>query len=341
MCTTDRRSRLGRRTSGVGASRGTSCARPQRQRRPIMRHTEGDEVGSVPVPVSRTSERDICDSYLYLLGRLLVLRQERFDFISGSVWNQLNHRDVTSSRETPNLDVTYSEAWIAVDEYSCTILDVPRIVGRYYTIQVLNPWGETVANINERTFPDHPCGSFAFCLKGAHLTLPIGARRIDLPGRKARVLIRVELGPDPEAALALQRQITMRTTGKPAIPDTIGIPLFTNDKLPGVEAFDHALAVLATEQDINPGTDPMQAKVRAIAALARNEAERNRIDRVIREQSWGLKQALYVSGKDWVAPRIAGNYGTDWRARTAANLFGMWSNSKSEVATFEVGGGTA
>src|SRR5262249_27853932 len=117
-------------------------------------------------------------------------------------------------------------------------------------------------------------------------------------------------------------------------------PLFTNDKLPGVEAFDHALAVLATEQDINPGTDPMQAKVRAIATLARNEAERNRIDRVIREQSWGLKQSLYVSGKDWVAPRVAGNYGTDWRARTAANMYGMWSNSKSEVATFEVGGAT-
>ena len=54
----------------------------------------------------------------------------------------------------PNLDVAYSEAWVAIDETSCALVSVPRITDRYYTVQFLNGWGETVANINERVlFP--------------------------------------------------------------------------------------------------------------------------------------------------------------------------------------------
>ena len=33
------------------------------------------------------------------------------------------------------------------------MVEVPVIKKRYYTIQLLNGWGETVANINERNFP--------------------------------------------------------------------------------------------------------------------------------------------------------------------------------------------
>ena len=52
----------------------------------------------------------------------------------------------------PNLDVAYSEAWVAVDENTPVILEVPKIEGgRYYSWQMLNGWGETVLNINERT----------------------------------------------------------------------------------------------------------------------------------------------------------------------------------------------
>lgn len=48
----------------------------------------------------------------------------------------------------PNLDVAYSEAWVAVDEKSCLIVSVPKITGRYFTVQFLNGWGETVANLS-------------------------------------------------------------------------------------------------------------------------------------------------------------------------------------------------
>ena len=98
--------------------------------------------------------QDISDAYLYLLARCRAapgaagLRQEGFK------WNEIAHREVGGvAWANPNLDVAYSEAWVAVDENSCTVFSVPQIKGRYYTVQFLNGWGETVANINERNYP--------------------------------------------------------------------------------------------------------------------------------------------------------------------------------------------
>jgi hypothetical protein len=150
-------------------------------------------IGSAsPVRAAAPTDADVVAAYHYLLARLLVLRQEHLDFQQGFRWNEIVHRapgGVTWAN--PNLDVTYSEAWIAVDDTSCTLVDVPPITGRYYTVQALNGWGETVANVNERTYPEHPSGAFAFCLRGAKVALPAGTQRIDLPGRKARLLVRV------------------------------------------------------------------------------------------------------------------------------------------------------
>ena len=101
-----------------------------------------------PTPLLRCSDRDIIDAYLYLLGRLLVLRQEHLDLLSGVPWNRLVEREL-GTEQYSNLDVACSEAWVAVDETSCTLVDVPQITGRYYTVQVLNPWGETLANIRD------------------------------------------------------------------------------------------------------------------------------------------------------------------------------------------------
>src|SRR5262245_25121940 len=265
---------------------------------------------SVTSAVARPSDQDISDAYLYLLGRLLVLRQEHLDFKNdGFKWNQLIHRDVGGvSWANPNLDVAYSEAWIAVDEHTCTLIEIPSIVGRYYTIQILNLWGETIANINERNFPSHPSGTFLVCMKGARVALPSGTPRIDVPGHKARVLMRVALGADREEAAALQHQITMRTTGIPRIAPPVDIPLFTNERLPGVEAFDTAIEVLASEPDTNPGMSAMQAKVRAVAADAvESVAERSRVDGVIRTRAWlALRHemnALGVVGNGWVHPK--------------------------------------
>ena len=131
------------------------------------------------------SDKEIVDAYHYFLGRLLVLRQEHLDLQGTGRWNVLVHREAGGvASANPNLDVTYSEAWIAVDKGSCTIVELPVIRPRYYTVQVLNGWGETVVNINERNFPERPAGRFGLCLRGVEIALPPNSLRIDLPGTK-------------------------------------------------------------------------------------------------------------------------------------------------------------
>ena len=287
-------------------------------------------------------EQDVNDAYVYLLGRLLVLRQEQLDFQKdGFQWNQILHRDVGGvSWANPNLDVAYSEAWIAVDEKTCAVVNVPRIKGRYYTVQFLNGWGETVANINERNYPDHPSGNFAMCLKGATAPLPPDAKRIDLPGKATRMLARVELGADKKQAIALQRRITIRMTGTPQIAPIPATPAFSNDTLPGVEAFDSAAIALDSEPDINPGMGDVRAKVRAVsAAVAGNPAERARVDKVIREKTLPeFLKSFSTAGtirNGWNRPSTIGKYGDDYRTRTRIDMAGIWANSTDEVVYFK------
>ena len=165
-------------------------------------------------------DSDISDAYLYLLGRLLVLRQEQVDFrFEGFRWNHIQHREFGGvNLPNPDLDVARSEAWIAIDEHSCTVLQLPDIRGRYYSAQLVNGWGETIANINERTLPDHASGEFALCLAGSRPPVPGGAARVDLPCRKSRCVVRIELGADPGVAAVLQRRSKCTPTGSRSWP---------------------------------------------------------------------------------------------------------------------------
>lgn len=286
----------------------------------------------------RIADQDISDAYIYLLGRLLVTRQQQLDFQEGFKWNELVHRKPGAvDWPNPNLDVAYSEAWIAVDESSCTIVSVPKIEGRYYTIHFLNGWGETVANINERLFPKRPFGEFAMCLREANVAIPVGATRIDLPVKYARVLARVELGSDPEAAIALQHQFKFQATGAPKLPDIPKTPIFELETLPGVEAFEAADIALDSEKDLSVGLEELGEKVRAIAKGIKDPAERTRVDQVIRTRAFadlGKAGATIGHGtvqNGWARPGVVGEYGLDYLARTLVNNGGIWANIKPEV----------
>ncbi len=284
------------------------------------------------------SEQDISDAYIYLLGRLLVARQQQLDFKEGFKWNELVHREPGAvDWPNPNLDVAYSEAWVAVDENSCTIVSVPKVEGRYYTVHFLNGWGETIANINERLFPRRPFGEFAICLRGANVKIPAGAVRIDLPVKYSRVLARVELGADPDAAIALQHQFRFRATGTPKLPEIPKTPIFELECLPGVEAFEAGDMALDGEPDLSVGLEAIQEKVRVLADAVKDPAERSRIDRVIRSRGFadiGNAAARIGHGtvqNGWARPGVVGEYGLDYLARTLVNNGGIWANIKPEV----------
>lgn len=219
---------------------------------------------------ARIADQDISDAYIYLLGRLLVMRQQQIDFQEGFKWNELVHRKPGAvDWPNPNLDVAYSEAWVAIDDSSCTIVSVPKVEGRYYTVHFLNGWGETIANINERLFPKRPFGEFAMCLRGVNVAIPAGATRIDLPAKYSRVLARVELGSDPNAAIALQHQFKFRATGTPKLPDIPKTPIFELEALPGVEAFEAADIALDSERDLSVGLEALARTPARSAGLSR------------------------------------------------------------------------
>jgi hypothetical protein len=297
-----------------------------------------------PAMDSGPTDLDICDAYIYLLGRLLILRQEQVDFrFEGFRWNQIHHREAGRvSLPDPDLDVARSEAWIAIDEHSCTMLHLPEIRGRYYTAQIINGWGETIANINDRTSPDHPSGQIALCLAGSRPPIPPGAARVDLSSRKSRCVVRIELGPDAGVAAALQHQIEVHAYGEPVIAPTVMTPLFGNDGLPGAGIFEQAEQILASEADLNPGMERVQRKVRAAAAVLRHDTDaRGRTETAIERGAWPRLARrvsnLGIRGRGWIRPKLAGTYGEDWLSRTATHLSRPWSNELSEVVYFTTG----
>src|ERR1700744_2849214 len=123
----------------------------------------------------------VSDAYVYLLGRALVVRQETNDLKEKGVqFNSIKYNPLGSADfVNPNFDVAYLEAWLAVDDASAVILDVPEVKGRYYTTEILDEWGEVIVNINERTFPSKPYGKFALVKPGSKVAIPAAAARIE------------------------------------------------------------------------------------------------------------------------------------------------------------------
>jgi hypothetical protein len=284
------------------------------------------------------SDQDISDAYIYLLGRLLITRQQQVDFDQeGFQWNQLLHRKPGQvDWPNPNLDVAYSEAWIALDEGSHLLVTVPEISGRYYTVEFVNGWGETLANLNERCFPDHPNGLFAVCLEGSAVDIPATARRVDLAAKVSRVLLRVELGPNWDEAIALQHQFKFEIKGSPQLPEIPRTVMFDMAHLPGAEAFDSAELALQ-EKDLSPGMEALQATVRALAEAVKDPAKRERIDKAVRHKAHAdFKAASPYVGSGWIRNGWAlesccGHWGTDWLTRTTVNYGGIWANVMEEV----------
>ncbi|MEP9379714.1 DUF1214 domain-containing protein [Aquabacter sp. CN5-332] len=290
----------------------------------------------------RPDDAALTEAYVYLLGRMLVIRQERKDAgAAGFAYNAIKYNPLGSADfVNPNFDVAYLEAWLAADDDAAVLLEVPKIEGRYYTAQILDEWGEVIANINERTFPSKPHGAFALVKPGTNPPIPAGAGRIELHSAKAKLLGRVELKGDPEGAVALQKAFTAKPLGKIDVAAPPAIPDFDNATLLGAEIFDHVDAAFASALDVSPVAAPMQQKVRAIADYVASGPEaRADVDRRLKEKivPQFIEDALTKSApyrNHWLVGGQGGNYGSDVGMRTVANYAGIWANSPEEVVYF-------
>ncbi|OWT80129.1 hypothetical protein CEY04_01490 [Achromobacter sp. HZ28] len=291
---------------------------------------------------ARTDDGVIEQAYLYLLGRMLVLRQEHIDRAKPSfAYNQINYNPLGSADfVNPNFDVAYLEAWIAVDDRTPVLLTVPRITGRYYTAQILDEWGEVIANINERTFASQPSGSYALVAPGWRDDLPAGVARIELHSRKAKLLGRVELKDDPDGAIKLQQAFALGALGRPVVFPAPVVPSFNNQDLLGAEIFDDVDARIDSAFDVSPVAAQMQQQVRAVAEYVASSAQaRAAVDKLLREQVVPrfieyafTKSAPYRN--HWVGGGATGNYGSDYLLRTVVNYAGIWANTSGEAVYF-------
>lgn len=287
-------------------------------------------------------ERVIADAYVYLMGRTLVIRQEHTDLrLANTAYNQIRCNPLGSADfVNPNFDVAYLEAWFAVDPFTPVLLTVPEITGRYYTVQLLDEWGEVIANINERVFPSKPYGAFALVYPGSHAGIPSGATRIELHSAKAKMLARVELKDDPPGAVRLQHGFQAASLGRPDTELPPDIPDFTNSALPGAELFDYAEVILSSALDVSPIAAQLQQQVYAVARYAASgTGARKTLDRLIRDKVAPEFKDYAVSRSapnhnNWMGGARTGNYGRDFRLRTAVNLLGIWANTNDEVVYF-------
>jgi len=289
----------------------------------------------------RISDGDVTDAYIYLLGRVLVIRQEHMDRgAPGFAYNTIKYNPIGSADwVNPNLDTAYLEAWFAVDSDTPIIFEVPEIKGRYYTAQILDEWGEVIANINDRIFPSKPFGKFALVYPNSTAKIPTDAARIELHSSKAKLLGRVEIKDDKDEALKLQQAFKANALGTPTIKAPPAIPMFDNRNLMGVEIFDDVDDKLTSALDVAPNAAPMQQKVRAVAAyVASGQQARAAVDAQIRKivpefiEYTFTKSAPYRN--HWVGGSAVGNYGADYRLRTVANYAGIWANTIDEVIYF-------
>lgn len=289
------------------------------------------------------NEASLTTAYTYLLGRALVVRQEQHDLAAatGVKYNTIKYNPRGSADfVNPNLDVAYLEAWIAVDDNSAAVLDIPKITGRYYTAQIIDEWGEVITNINERTFPSKPYGKFAFVSPGSKVKLPADASPVVLHSSKAKMLARVELKDDPDGAMALQRQFRLSVIGKPRISPPPALKDFSNADLAGVDIFDNVNALIASAADVSPKAAEQQQAARDVATRVQTDASTraavaSQLQQIVVPEfkAYAVNDSA-PSRNHWTGGGTVGHYGTDYRLRAAANYLGIWANVPDEVLYF-------
>ena len=282
-----------------------------------MGQTHEEAVRASASATPRISPRDIADAYLYLLGRLLVLRQEHLDFRNeGFRWNVFVHRKPGAvSWANPNLDVAYSEAWVAVDDNSSTVIDIPAIAGRYYTVQILNVWGETIANLNERTYRIiHPERSR--CVRRARR---LSCRRV----RSASTCRDARFGSSraSSSATAPSRRSSCRTGSRWR---RRGSPDLACDRYPAVHERPAARRRGVRQRAGDPRLGAQHGRPCGDAAGKGPQCRRHREQSARpqsrrlghRQQAWAMldhaRGAMGAYGHGWVHPRVTGSYGDDW-----------------------------
>lgn len=110
---------------------------------------------------------------------------------------------------TGNRDTLYTIGWLDLSK-GPQILHVPDMAGRYYTIQLMDPWGTDFAYVGRRTTGTQ-AGDYLISGPGWQGKLPAGVRQIVSPDNTVFLIGRtlVESDSDLATAYGLAKQIQL------------------------------------------------------------------------------------------------------------------------------------
>lgn len=287
-------------------------------------------------------------AYLYgmpLVGMYELLHAQVLDAPTRTAgFNEFAHTTQLASAATnfipaPNNDTVYSRAWLDL-RGGPVLIDVPDTGDRYYTIQVLDLFSETLDNIGTRRYGNR-AGTFAFV--GPHETgaLPDGVQvvRSRTPFALAFMRILVNGEADLPAVVALQQRYTVRASSADAAAVAQGqdvLPTCDTDTASGFFATMRQLlallpspageaAVLAGFERIGAapgGTDQPEAV--PVEVL---EAGRARGDRIVEAAGRGFGASVNF----WrIARTGVGTYGYDYLQRAVVWSKGALANVPEE-----------
>jgi hypothetical protein len=113
----------------------------------------------------------------------------------------------SSLESTGNRDTLYNLGWLDLST-GPVVLHVPDMAGRYYNVQLMDPWGTDFAAVGRRTTGTQ-AGDYLISGPGWHGTVPPGVTQLVAPDNTVLLIGRtlVEGDSDLATAYALAKQI--------------------------------------------------------------------------------------------------------------------------------------
>lgn len=257
----------------------------------------------------------------------------------------------------PNADTLYSTAWLDLTKEPL-LLHVPDTQGRYYVMQLMDAWTETIASPGKRTTGTAE-GWFAMVGPGWSGELPSGAKRIDLLTNVVWLLGRTQTNGKPDYdhvhtiqsgyQLALlnrypQSQPALSLRDLAALRDRAGM------RPPAQVAQMSAIDFFRRFAELLRNTPPHRADAPMLRQLSKigiqtgqffhpeglapervkavEEGAKAAMDFLNR---WEGRRAVGKTG--WTFPVKAGRYGTDYAARALAARY-LLGGLSSEDAVY-------
>jgi hypothetical protein len=239
----------------------------------------------------------------------------------------------------PNADTLYSTAWLDLAAEP-VLMHVPDTHGRYYLMQIMDAWTETIAAPGKRTTGT---GEKWFAIVGPNWkgVLPKNVQRIDCPTNWAWIIGRTQTNSaeDYENVHAIQRGYQLvplsgypNAPAAPKVPGVAGSPVgspavpppMAVDRMTAAEFFARFNELLKQ----NPAHAADTAALRDVEAATREtNHDKQALEDGVAEAKAILKKSLEeapASKEEWgSAPANVGRYGVHYAARAVIARIGL------------------